>query len=126
MTPGSNFGTAPPLRGKPQREPVVRYEYRTVRIKNQWSRRRQDRAINEMAAQGWELAQRSPRGGLLGGGSDMATFRRPAAPGSSPAATGWDRLSGWWGGQGPVARRVWITTGPVLLAAVILVEVFAG
>src|SRR5690606_41893072 len=73
-----DFSAIPPRR--PARlapaAPAGRWEYKTVFVKNRWSRRRQDWFLNRFAAEGWEIQSREPRGGLFGGGTDVVTLRR--------------------------------------------------
>lgn len=51
------------------------YEYRQVKVPNR-AGKAQERAINKVAAEGWELVQIRAGGGWT---KDTATFKRPRA-----------------------------------------------
>lgn len=73
-----DFSAIPPRRlAQPAPSaPARTWEYKTVYVKNRWSRRQQDRFLNKFAAEGWEIQSREPRGGIFGGGTDVVTLRR--------------------------------------------------
>lgn len=89
--PDGHSGKASAPTGQPVSHRPAGYEYKTVRIPISWSRRRQDRLLNRLAQEGWELVTHHPRGGSFG--ATIATFRRHRRLGQPETLI--DRLVRW-------------------------------
>jgi hypothetical protein len=64
-----------------QRKPQAEFEYKTVRLETATvggAARKQQRLLNKLAAEGWELVSETGRHSVAYGTSKTLTFRRPS------------------------------------------------